>query len=269
MENAHYFLHVTDTHLCFDAEAPDICCTEQAFRSLYQTAFAWDHRPAFVLITGDLVHEGTSADYARAKTLLQELDEQYHTKTYPALGNHDNRENFNSAFREQASDQPVDYCVQNEWLRWIVLDSSCGQVIGQLSGSQLAWLEQELCDPTDCPTILALHHPVYGTTTAETDANNLATPDRLIRLLQDHPVDGILCGHSHEATLVTEQGLPPQFVGAGAASAALPLIQGRVQFRKQCWIQFCRVQDKRLYWSPLCLDRSKLLANMTPQEMLE
>ena len=108
MENAHYFLHVTDTHLCFDAEAPDICCTEQALRSLYQTAFAWDHRPAFVLITGDLVHEGTSADYARAKTLLQELDEQYHTKTYPALGNHDNRENFNSAFREQASDQPVD-----------------------------------------------------------------------------------------------------------------------------------------------------------------
>lgn len=84
MENAHYFLHVTDTHLCFDAEAPDICCTEQALRSLYQTAFAWDHRPAFVLITGDLVHEGTSADYARAKTLLQELDEQYHTKTYPA-----------------------------------------------------------------------------------------------------------------------------------------------------------------------------------------
>ena len=74
MENAHYFLHVTDTHLCFDAEAPDICCTEQALRSLYQTAFAWDHRPAFVLITGDLVHEGTSADYARAKTLLQELD---------------------------------------------------------------------------------------------------------------------------------------------------------------------------------------------------
>ena len=29
MENAHYFLHVTDTHLCFDAEAPDTCCTEQ------------------------------------------------------------------------------------------------------------------------------------------------------------------------------------------------------------------------------------------------
>ncbi len=64
MENAHYFLHVTDTHLCFDAETPDTCCTEKALRSLYQTAFAWDHRPAFVLITGDLVHEGTSADYA-------------------------------------------------------------------------------------------------------------------------------------------------------------------------------------------------------------
>lgn len=42
-------------------------------------------------------------------------------------------------------------------------------------GSQLAWLEQELSKPTDSPTILALHHPVYGTTTAETDANNLAT----------------------------------------------------------------------------------------------
>ena len=87
MENAHYFLHVTDTHLCFDAEAPDICCTEQALRSLYQTAFAWDHRPAFVLITGDLVHEGTSADYARAKTLLQELDER--VKLHEPLCFHD------------------------------------------------------------------------------------------------------------------------------------------------------------------------------------
>lgn len=47
MENAHYFLHVTDTHLCFDAETPDTCCTEKSLRSLYQTAFAWDHRPAF------------------------------------------------------------------------------------------------------------------------------------------------------------------------------------------------------------------------------
>lgn len=68
MENAHYFLHVTDTHLCFDAETPDTCCTEKSLRSLYQTAFAWDHRPAFVLITGDLVHEGTSADYPVGKT---------------------------------------------------------------------------------------------------------------------------------------------------------------------------------------------------------
>lgn len=147
MENAHYFLHVTDTHLCFDAEAPDTCCTEQALRSLYQTAFAWDHRPAFVLITGDLVHEGTSADYARAKTLLQELDEQYHTKTYPALGNHDIRKNFNSAFRGLASDQPLDYCVQNEWLRWIVLDSSCARSLANCPAANLRGWSRSCANP--------------------------------------------------------------------------------------------------------------------------
>lgn len=91
------FLHVTDTHLCRCRGPRHMLHRAGASEPLPDGICVRDHRPAFVLITGDLVHEGTSADYARAKTLLQELDEQYHTKTYPALGNHDNRENFNSA----------------------------------------------------------------------------------------------------------------------------------------------------------------------------
>lgn len=269
MGDSHYFLHLTDTHLCFDANVPDTCCTEGDLRRIYQTAFEYDHKPEFVLITGDFVHEGSVDDYSKAKELLDELDNQYQTKTYPALGNHDIRKNFNIATREENAETPLDYCVQNDWLRLIVLDSSCEEVVGRLTDSQLIWLKQQLSQSTDCPTVIALHHPVYGTSTAETDANNLVEQAALIPILQKYPVDGILCGHSHEATVVTEQGFPPQFVGAGVASSASPLIRGRVQFWKQCWIQYCRIQDKRLYWSPLCLGYSELLANMTPQEMLE
>lgn len=269
MGNSHYFLHLTDTHLCFHSNVPNTCCSESCLREIYQTAFEYDHRPEFVLITGDLVHEGSVADYSKAKELLNELDKQYQTKTYPALGNHDIRKNFNIAFRGENSEKPIDYCVQTDWLRLIVLDSSCEEVVGRLTDNQLTWLEQKLRQNTDFPTILVLHHPVYGTSTAETDANNLIANDKLMRVLRDYPVDGILCGHSHEATIVTECGLPPQFVGAGVASSSMPLMNGRVQFWKQCWIQYSRVQEKRLYWSPLCLGHSKLLANMTPQEMLE
>lgn len=269
MGDSHYFLHLTDTHLCFHADVPATCCAGDDLRKIYRTAFAYDHKPEFVLITGDLVHEGTVSDYTKAKELLDELDRQYQTKTYPALGNHDIRKNFNHAFFGKSSDKTLDYCVQSDWLRLIVLDSSCEQVVGRLSCEQLEWLEHELNTATDKPTFLALHHPVYGTSTAETDANNLVAQDALVHILKKYPVDGILCGHSHEAAIVTEHGLPPQFVGAGVASSALPLIQGRVQFWKQCWIQVCRVRGRRFYWSPLCIDPSKLLANMTPQEMLE
>lgn len=269
MGNSHYFLHLTDTHLCFRSDVPDTCCTENDLRKIYRTAFSYDHKPELVVITGDLVHEGSVSDYAEAKELLRELDETYQTKTYPALGNHDIRENFNRAFLGKRSDRPLDYCIQADWLRLIVMDSSCEQVVGKLSCEQLKWLEHELSTATDKPTLLALHHPVYGTSTAETDANNLVTQDALIQILKKYPVDGILCGHSHEAAIVTEQGLPPQFVGAGVASSATPLIQGRVQFRKQGWLQYCRVRNRRLYWSPLSLSHDKLLANVTPKEMLE
>ncbi len=269
MMDSHYFLHLTDTHLCFAAAAPETCCTEHDLRSIYQTAFSFDHAPEFVLITGDLVHEGTTEDYRKVTALLKELDGQYKTKTYAALGNHDIRANFNLAFLGRTSEKPLDYCVQTDWLKLLVLDSSSGQVTGQLTRSQLTWLEQNLKMAVPCPTILALHHPVYGTSTAETDPNNLISPENLIQLLQRYPVDAILCGHSHEAGIVTQHGLPPQFVGAGAASSAMPLIQGHVQFRKQCWVQYTRVQGTRLYWSPLCLETSKQLANMTPLEMLQ
>ena len=269
MGSSHYFLHLTDTHLCFDTNVPNTCCAESNLRKIYQIAFGYDHKPEFVLITGDFVHEGSVDDYNKAKELLNELDKQYQTRTYPALGNHDIRKNFNIAFRGENSEKPIAYCVQTDWLRLIVLDSSCEEVVGRLTDTQLTWLEQKLRQNTDSPTILALHHPVYGTSTAETDTNNLVANDRLILILQKYSVDAILCGHSHEATIVTECGLPPQFVGAGVASSAMPLMNGRVQFWKQCWIQYCRMQGRRLYWSPLCLSCGELLASMTPQEMLE
>jgi len=73
----------------------DVACSNAQFAAAIAELHALDPRPDLVLLSGDLVDEGTPPEYAKLRALLRGLE-------IPSLvipGNHDDRDAFRSAFR--------------------------------------------------------------------------------------------------------------------------------------------------------------------------
>lgn len=147
------FLHISDTHLCFEEDRPPICSSPERLERVYAAASRLDARPAFVLITGDFVHEGDAAAYAAAKTFVETMRQRYDLPTHVALGNHDRHEAFYRGYCETpAHTGPYYYKVKLPGLRLLVLDSAVDdQVPGRLDTEQLQWLEEQLKKAARCP----------------------------------------------------------------------------------------------------------------------
>src|SRR6478609_7626844 len=73
-----------------------VACSNAQFPPAIAELHALDPRPDLVLLSGDLVDEGTPPEYAKLRALLRGLE-------IPSLvipGNHDDRDAFRSAFRD-------------------------------------------------------------------------------------------------------------------------------------------------------------------------
>ena len=82
-KDSFYFVHVTDIHITgspSDNRAGNFRAFTEEVRSL-------NPKPAFVMITGDLVESGQKAQYEVFKTLIDELEK--YVPVYISLGNHD------------------------------------------------------------------------------------------------------------------------------------------------------------------------------------
>ena len=265
------FLHISDTHLCFEEDRPSICSSPERLERVYSAASRLDARPAFVLITGDFVHEGDAAAYAAAKTFVETMRQRYDLPTHVALGNHDRHEAFYRGYCETpAHTGPYYYKVKLPGLRLLVLDSAVDdQVPGRLDTEQLQWLEEQLKKSCPLPTVVALHHPPCGTTVHATNGNNLQQPDMFRHILERYPVKAVLAGHKHFATAAMLPGGTPAYTGAGVAFAIDMPQGGALNFVDGLQAQFCAVYDNEFYWSPFCLDERTVLARMTPRQMRE
>lgn len=164
--------------------------------------------PDFVLLTGDLVDDGSPAAYANLKRLLAALRAPY--AVIP--GNHDDRANLQAAFPELPGCRPEDRFVQFALddfpLRLIGLDTVVpGEAGGTLCAERLDWLARRLAEAPGRPTLVAMHHPPFATGIAGMDAVNCANADALAALLVHHPqVERIVCGHVHRPIAVRWAG---------------------------------------------------------------
>lgn len=88
----------------------DVLDSNARFAAAIAALHALDPRPALVLLSGDLVDEGTPAEYANLRKLLGGLDN-------PSLvipGNRDDRDAFRRAFRDHdypPQSGPTNYAV--------------------------------------------------------------------------------------------------------------------------------------------------------------
>lgn len=157
-------------------------------------------RPAFVLVTGDLIDNGSEPEYRRLQGLLAALD----LPVYLALGNHDGREAFRAAYRDLGYWDPLSpflqYAVELGALRLLVLDTHVpGEPSGALCGQRLDWLAERLAEDRDTPTVVAMHHPPVAVGMPLMDPSRLQDgAERFRELIAGAPnVERILAGHLH------------------------------------------------------------------------
>lgn len=194
---------VTDIHLGFQPEDPAEL-NRKRLDEIIQTLLALTPRPDLLLMTGDLTEHGTIASYETLQSVCANLP----FPVLPALGNHDQRENFFKVFADAPQvDGFLQYSYDAGPLRIIVLDTlEEGRHGGSFDARRAAWLDARLAE-NDKPTIVVLHHPPIetgnGWMTEDLDA---AWVERLRAVIVRHShIVRLVTGHLHRA-IVTGWG---------------------------------------------------------------
>lgn len=156
-------------------------------------------RPDIVLLSGDLVDEGSPDEYANLRRLLEPL-------SMPVLvipGNHDERDAFRRAFHDHAylpAKGPMNYRAPHPGpVRVVALDVTLpGLHHGLVDEAGARWLDATLAAEPRRPTIVMMHQPPFECGVPYLDAYLCQEGGRLAEVVARHPcVERIVCGHVH------------------------------------------------------------------------
>ncbi|RDI43710.1 metallophosphoesterase [Nocardia mexicana] len=181
---------LSDTH--FDLHAHN---TERAERVMAYLADL-PHRPAAILVTGDITDSGKVEEYEQARAaLLADVP----VSVLP--GNHDDRANLLEVLlRRPASYEPINQALRLDGLTVALLDSTIpGEGGGELTDGTYTWLTDLLLEtPDDTAVLVAMHHPPMPMYSTVVDPIRLANPQRLERIVADDDrIVGVITGHMH------------------------------------------------------------------------
>lgn len=158
-----------------------------------------------LIISGDLTEDGCPADYAQLKQKIQQLIGDI--PMIVTLGNHDIKEHFRQGWFAGSRDSLPYNTVYDAGSFYIVaFDNSChGSSDGIIDEQQFLWLEETLVQTQAKPILFVTHHHLL-----DGQADTAAWPGakRLLELLANFSVCGILCGHTHHAYTGTIRGIP-------------------------------------------------------------
>jgi 3',5'-cyclic AMP phosphodiesterase CpdA len=209
---------ITDLHIQPEGEkAYGIVDTNQFLAAAVTQLNRLTPQPDLVIATGDLVDEGSVAEYQALKARLALLQ----APLYLAMGNHDQRAHFRQVFPELAyipASGPLHYGIEGHPLRLIVLDTLVdGESHGEIDDGDLAWLGAKLAEAPEQPTIIFMHHPPFAIGIPGMDALKCKGAEALAALIRRYPaVQRVACGHVHRSIQVGWAGT----VGSVAPSVA-------------------------------------------------
>ncbi|HYM30463.1 MAG TPA: phosphodiesterase [Candidatus Cybelea sp.] len=217
---------ITDTHIKAEGRlAFDTVDTAPALSRCIAAVEAARPKPDVVLITGDLVDNGTAEEYARLKAILAPLT----IPVYLIPGNHDERGALRTAFGDAgyfpADGEFLQYTIENWPVRLIGIDTVVPRrPHGELCDARLAWLDDRLSEQPDRPTVVFMHHPPFATGIAFMDMYALKQPERLGAVIARHPqVERLLCGHVHRSIQVRFHGTVASIAPSSAHQLTLDL----------------------------------------------
>ena len=196
-----FLVQITDTH----NEAPgDLAYgrfdTAQNLRAAVEAINNMQPAPDLVLHTGDMAHHGSSERYRYFLEIVADLK----PPLFAVPGNHDNRGRFREAFK--GTDWMPDdgtflhYVIEDHDVRVICCDSVLeGRVQGGFCSERLSWIDDQLSAASDKPTIVALHHPPFGSGMSGSTSNGLVEGgSAFAAILRRHSqVVRVIAGHAH------------------------------------------------------------------------
>jgi Icc protein len=147
-----------------------------------------------VLITGDLIQDGSSAAYDRFRDILLPLKLRMHC----VPGNHDVRE----LMRAVCVRPPFSYCAQEKVRNWLFVGlDSClkDEAGGEVADAELQRLE-DIVDASDAAHVAVyLHHPPIELGSAWLDTVRMRNGDKVLHRLQAlGKIRLLLFGHVHQ-----------------------------------------------------------------------
>jgi 3',5'-cyclic AMP phosphodiesterase CpdA len=205
------FLHLTDSHILRETDEnflessigrpAESSLGSPAERLIGAIQYSKKVEPEldFIVISGDLVHEGDTSDYAYLKHILDE--ETPDIPVFLALGNHDVTEAYWEVFagKHNCTDK-LYYETTIKGYRVIVLDSSHDKSgIGMVDEEQLVWLKNVLSTPAENGSIVIVHHPVE---TGAFDLNfGLVNSKEILDVIDGTDTLAVVSGHIHRNQL--------------------------------------------------------------------
>ena len=200
--DAHTFVFFSDTHIAAAAATTHLNCNmAEQLTAAVNELVAWPVKPGAIIINGDQAFEyGLSEDYATFGKIITPL--RALAPLHLTLGNHDQRENFWTAFphdtlKQKAVPQRNVGIFRADHANWFLLDSLLltASAPGELGAEQLKWLEHELNFHFHRPAIIVVHHnPQFGAVTT-----GLRDTTALMELLaRKAHVKAVVFGHTHD-----------------------------------------------------------------------
>lgn len=188
-------VQITDIHLFADPNQElEGTTTAQSFAAVLKQVKQLQPQPNLLLLTGDLSQDETPEAYWQLRNMLSPLS----IPTYWIPGNHDNL----PVMQQILNQEPI--FTHKIWQLggWQFIMLNCalpGRIDGELSPQSLEWLEQQLQIASNCPTLIALHHPPLPIGSAWLDRINLRNSEDLFAVLERHPqVRLTIFGHIHQ-----------------------------------------------------------------------
>jgi 3',5'-cyclic AMP phosphodiesterase CpdA len=227
----HVLVHVSDPHYVEEGLLYGELDPQTGLVEVLDAIEASGLKPEAIIFSGDLTDKGSLEAYRRLRTTCQAYAERMGAQLIWAMGNHDERMNFQKILLdEEPRTLPVDRSYYLGNLRVLVLDSSTpGYHHGEISEEQLHWLAGELETRADDGTLLVIHHPPVPPVQELAVLSELRNQESLARVLEGSDVIGILSGHTHHSVFSTFASIPVSVASSTSYNQDLALPAGAMQ----------------------------------------
>lgn len=199
---------ISDLHITTEDNPSRMVNTTETLQAAVEVLNSLDPKPDCVLATGDLVDNGTDAEYRILFGILGQIQAPVHVLP----GNHDDHAMLRLHLHHQGmlrADEPghLGTVVDGGDVRIVLVDTTDrSRHDGCFPADRERWLRRVLSDSTDRPTLVAMHHPPFATGIAWMDRMGIVEPDRarFEAVIRDHSqVKLVVFGHVHRAISTT------------------------------------------------------------------